>query len=429
MQEISPHRMRRTAVGLVGFLFLILSLSANAQSGFISESIWGNINPTTGEAGDFIITKSGVKVFGKVISKYDEATYRTVVFANDGVETTYSPNDLQAFGLTNSRFFMTKTLPGESDAKFVQILLSGELQLNFFDNRYFLDNGDEMFELRAFYTQGQIDGNKLKRYVKAYISTLKIQMAGDCGTQLNDLIENTKMEELDFIRLFSKYHESGALPYKVHVSNVKFLKVSPVMMAGLGSASLYDRSVETGQINDLEGKISHRLQFGVRLHDFRKLPRVSIDFRVGMELLNSKFVSSFESPGVVRISASEEFSETNVFIPLSFNYSVFRRQNIDVYAGLITSVWFSSIKSKGALIEEQFLNSERTNLYEDSFLVGVDRLFVPGLKVGAKFPLGKMVIFSELQGDLQLDYYTTNILAKRSSFNRAGLSFQIGIEF
>lgn len=429
MQEISLCMIRKTAVGVVSFLLLILSLSANAQSGFISESIWRNINPSTGEAGDFIITKSGVKVFGKVISKYDEATYRTVVFANDGVETTYSPNDLQAFGLTNSRFFLTKTLPGESDPKFVQILLSGELQLNFYDNRYFLDNGDEILELRAFYTQGQIDGNKLKRYVKAYISTLKIQMAGDCGTQLNDLIENTKMEELDFIRLFSKYHECSGLPYKVHVSNVKFLKVSPVVMAGLGSASIYNRSVETGQANDLDGKMNQRLQVGIRLHDFRKLPRLSIDFRVGVELLNSNFVSSFERPGVVRISASEEFSETNVFIPLSFNYSVFRRQNLDVYAGFITSVWFSTIKSKGAMIEEQFLNSDRTNLYEDSFLVGVDRLFVPGLKLGAKFPVGKMVIFSELQGDLQLDYYTTNILAKRSSFSRSGVSFQIGIEF
>ena len=254
-------------------------------------------------------------------------------------------------------------------------------------------------------------------------------MAGDCGVQLNDLIEKTKMEELDFILLFKQYHECMGLPFTVHVSKVKFLKVSPVVMAGFGVASIYDRSVETGQVNDLEGTLTQRFQVGVRLDDFRKLPRVSIDFRIGMERLNSKFVSDFVRPGIVRISASEAFSETNVFIPLSFNYSVYRRQNLDVYAGVIASIWFSSIKTTGGRIEEQFLSSDRRNLYENSILVGVDRLFVPGLKLGAKFPVGKMVFFSELQGDVQLDYYTTNILAKRSSFSRSGLSFQVGLAF
>ncbi len=417
------------AVGILFFLFLTFSADAIAQSAFIPESIWGNINPSTGQAEDFIIIKTGEKIFGKVISKYDEASYRNLIFSNGGVETTYTSKELEAFGLANSRFFMTKTLPGESESKFVQILLSGKLQLNYYDKRYFLDNGDEMLELRAFYTQGQIDGNKLKRYVKAYISTLKIQMAGDCGMQLNDQIEKTKMEELDLIQLFSQYHKCNDLPYQVHVSNVKFLKVSPVMMVGLGSASLLNRSVETGQINDLNNKMTQRLQVGMRLHDFRKFPRISFDLRVGMEILNSRFVSNFESPGVVRISAEEDFTETNIFVPISFNYSIYRRQNLDLYAGLIASTWASNIESKEALIEERFSSSDRTNLYEKSFLVGRDRLFVPGLKLGTKFSLGKMVVFSELQGDLQLDYYTTNILAKRSSFSRTGISFQIGVEF
>jgi hypothetical protein len=59
----------------------------------------------------------------------------------DGETATYDPKDLKAFGLENSRFFITKSVPGEEGSRFVQILVSGALQLNFYNNRYFLDNG------------------------------------------------------------------------------------------------------------------------------------------------------------------------------------------------------------------------------------------------------------------------------------------------
>ncbi|MFT4857819.1 MAG: hypothetical protein ACI9UV_001478 [Algoriphagus sp.] len=348
----------------------------------------------------------------------------------DGETATYDPKDLKAFGLENSRFFITKSVPGEEGSRFVQILVSGALQLNFYNNRYFLDNGTELLELIAFYTQGQIEGNKIKRYVKAYISTLKIQMAGTCGTKLNDQIEKTKMEELDFVRLFEAYHECNGLPYTSHINSISFLKVSPILMAGIGVVSLRDRSVEKNQKNGLDNTISYRFQGGLRLHDFRKYPRISLDLRLGVEFLNTTFQSRFESPGVVIIQAEENFQETSVFIPISFNYSVYRKNETDVYLGLSGAAWYRSISSSSGIITEELIGRGKTNIYTREIVTGVDRLFVPGLKLGVNFPLGdRMRLFTETQFDVLLDYYTTNILAKRSSFSRTGLSLQIGMEF
>ncbi len=416
----------------LGFLltFLLLTTTMRAQSGFIDKFTYDNNNPATGSPGDFIVMPSGVKIFGNILSKYDEATYQYLDFMADGQTYTYYPKDLKAFGLANSRFFMTKTVPGEVESKFVQILVSGELQLNFYENKYFVDNGTELIELRAFYTQGQIEGNKLKRYVKAYISTLKFQMAGNCGTKLNDQIEKTKMEELDFVRLFEAYHECNGLPYTSHINSVKFLKVSPVLIGGIGKVALLDRSVEAGQQNGLENTISYRLQGGLRLHDFRKFPRISIDVRFGIEILNTTFQSRFESPGIVIIQAEENFQETSLFIPIAVNYSVYRKNKADVYLGIAGAAWYPSMKSSPGKITEELIGRDRTNIYNREIVVGVKRLFVPGFKMGANFPLGqRMRIFTETQFDLLLDYYTTNILAKRSSFSRAGVSLQIGIEF
>jgi hypothetical protein len=419
----------KTFLGIL-MVFLLLSTRIQAQSGFIDKFLYDNVNPMNGSLEDFIVMPSGVKIFGKIQNKYDEATYQSLVFMADGQTSTYYPKDLKAFGLANSRFFMTKTVPGEVESKFVQILVSGELQLNFYNNRYFMDNGTELLELKAFYTLGQIDGNKLKRYVKAYISTLKIQMAGTCGTKLNDQIEKSKMEELDFVKLFEAYHQCNGLPYTSHINSISFLKVSPILMAGIGFVSLRDRSVEKDQKNGLDNTISYRFQGGLRLHDFRKFPRISLDLRLGVELLNTTYQSRFESPGVVIIRAEENFQETSIFIPIAVNYSFYRNNETDVYLGLSGAAWYRSISSTSGIITEELIGSGKTNIYNRKVVTGVNRLFVPGLKLGANFPLGdRMRLFTETQFDLLLDYYTTNILAKRSSFSRTGLSFQIGIEF
>jgi hypothetical protein len=155
----------------------------------------------------------------------------------------------------------------------------------------------------------------------------------------------------------------------------------------------------------LDNTISYRFQGGLRLHDFRKFPRISLDLRLGVECLNTTFQSRFESPGVVIIQAEENFQETSVFIPISFNYSVYRKNETDVYLGLSGAAWYRSISSSSGIITEELIGRGKTNIYTREIVTGVDRLFVPGLKLGVNFPLGdRMRLFTETQFDVLLDY-------------------------
>ena len=114
--------------------FLLLYTTLHAQRGFIDKFLYDNINPVSGSPEYFILMSSGEKIFGKVQNKYDEATYQSLDFMADGETSTYNPKDLKAFGLANSRFFITKSVPGEEGVRFVQVLVSGALQLNFYIN-------------------------------------------------------------------------------------------------------------------------------------------------------------------------------------------------------------------------------------------------------------------------------------------------------
>lgn len=44
------------------FSLLIVSLSAQAQSGFIPQEVWSNINPATGLPSDYVHNTSGLKL-------------------------------------------------------------------------------------------------------------------------------------------------------------------------------------------------------------------------------------------------------------------------------------------------------------------------------------------------------------------------------
>jgi hypothetical protein len=51
----------------------------------------------TGSSGDFILMASGEKILDKFQSKYDEATYQSLVFIAYREKATYDPKDLKAF--------------------------------------------------------------------------------------------------------------------------------------------------------------------------------------------------------------------------------------------------------------------------------------------------------------------------------------------
>lgn len=418
---------------LATILFLIAMpfFSTQAQGGYVEESVWSNVNPASGQASDFIITSAGEKLFGDIISSYDFANYEKVDFEYKGSVKTYSPVDLKAFGLKNGRFFMSKKLAESSEVEFVQILFTGRLQLDYKRDKYYLDNGSEIQELRSYYQDVKGAGSPKKRHVKLYISTLKINTAGACGQTLTDLIEKSRLEEQDIIQILTQYHECEELPYKLHVVKIPVAKFSPTLNLGVGTELLQATNI----VNKFNYAFSNSMAIGVfagfRLHDFRRSPRSSVDLRMGYMMRSGRIDASIFK-GNDLVTASQTFNESSLVIPFSYNFSMLKKGNSDFYMGLVLTGWFSTFQSDLAIMElTATFRPGEIQLVEEEFMTLPTTSVVPGLKVGANFPIssGKK-LFTELQVDYFNKFYGVQILALPTiNINRTYVSFQVGIEF
>ncbi|WPR75741.1 hypothetical protein [Algoriphagus sp. NG3] len=404
---------------------------AQSQSGYLEEEIWSRTNPTTGLESDFIITSSGIKLFGKIISNYDYSNYDKVEFEHNGSLKTYFPADLQAFGLSNGRFFMSKKLDESSSLEFVQILFSGKLQLDYKKGKYYIDNGIEIQELRSYYQDVTYDGEKRRKRIKLYISTLKILTAGSCGFELTELIEKSSLDEQDFIKILTQYHECEKLPYKLHVEKIPFVQISPTVALGIGGDFTKASEILEGVNYAFSNSLSYKALAGLRLHDFRKFPKSSIDLRVGYQMKSSTLDVSYIARQEL-ITASQEFQESTIVIPFSYNFSIIKRGEKDIYVGLVLTAWLSSLKNELTIIEQSRINvPEVIFLYERDFMTLTDYSVKPGVKVGANLPLaGKMKLFTEMEVDFFNNFYSVQVLNLPGvDISRTYVSLQFGLQF
>jgi hypothetical protein len=417
---------------LAACLFMVCApfFYAQAQSGYIEESAWSNINPISGQASDFIITADGDKLFGVILRNYDYNNYDQVDFEHNGAVKTYFPGDLRSFGLENGRFFVSKLLPESSSLEFVQVLLSGRLQLDFKKGNYYLDNGVQIQHLRSYYRDVEGHGTSTRRQVKLYIATLKINTAGECGMELTDLIERSRIDEQDFIRILTQYHECENLPYKLHVEKIPFFKFSPTLALGVGMDLTKAPEIHEKTNYAFSNSMSYNAFVGFRLHDFRRFPKSSFDLRLGYIHRSATFNASSENMREV-VTGGHEFSESNVVIPFSYNFSFVKKTDTDIYLGLVMSAWFTSTKTNMSILEFNVPSIGETLLYEQKIVSVKKQSTIPGIKLGASFPISSnWKFFSELQLDYLSDFYAFELLDSRSiSVNRTYLSIKAGIEF
>ncbi|MCE7055814.1 hypothetical protein LZF95_14125 [Algoriphagus sp. AGSA1] len=401
-----------------------------AQSGYIEEEIWSRINPASALESDFIITTDGTKLFGQIISNYDYSNYDKVEFEHNGSVKTYFPADLQAFGLANGRFFMSKKLDESSALEFVQILFSGKLQLDYKKGKYYIDNGLEIQELRSYYQDVTYDGGKRRKRIKLYISTLKILTAGSCGFEINDLIERANLEEQDLIRILTQYHECEQLPYKVHVDKIPLFKMSPTV--GVGMAAMFIRSFENeyGRASKIDQPRNFQAEAGIRLHDFRKSPRISFDLRFKYQVMSSTWSISQVNRSIM-VTGSQDFTQRSIQIPFSVNFSFYKRDDLNIYFGLRAGLMFTSLKTSEGYIDFTHLHSNQTYLSNMDLMEAEPSLFVPGLKLGSTIPINeKRRLYAEIQADYAKGMYLTFLPNSTNvGYNNTLVSFNIGFEF
>ena len=325
---------------------------------------------------------------------------------------------------------MSKRLPDSAQLEFVQILFSGKLQLDYKKGKYYIENGLGIQELRAYYQDVTVDGEKRRRNIKLYISTLKILTSGACGFEFIDLIEKSRLDEQDLIRILTQYHECEELPYKLHVEKIPLFKASPTLDVGFRTIQIRSFENELGRASRIDNPYYFQAELGIRLHDFRKSPRISVDMRLGYGRLSGTWEVSQNSPAIL-ITGSQVFRQQLISAPISFNYSFFKKDDKDVYFGLKAGALFNLVKAEEGTIDLTYIGAKETYLSEMEILNIKKTLFVPGIKLGASFPYGqKGNFYTELNADYSKMIYMTYLPNNNNvGYNAVSVSVNVGIQF
>lgn len=402
---------------------------AQAQGGFIEESVWSNIDPTTGNPSDFIITQDGSKFFGVIKRQFDYPDYDEIDFEFSGNVKTYLPADLKAFGLDNGRFFMSKRLPNTPELEFVQILLSGKEQLDLWEGKFFLDNGHEIQPLNIVRKTDTSGGTKRIRKIKIYISFLKNATLGKCGDDLKYLIETADIKESDFIEILEKYHICEGLPYKIHVDRIPTAKTSFTFGLGSGMQFLPKKNI-VDRKNSLESPVFYQGFVGLRFDEFRNNPRLSADVRVAYQQSSTTWNSN-ESNASLIVEGSSPFDQKILSVPLGLNFIVFRTEQVDLYVGAKAGILFNKVKPAEGIIEVTYTHSDRSEISYASLVDYTKVAAMSGVKIGANFSMGAdKKLFAEINGDYVFNMYQTSMVLynKPLETNAAFVSLTLGFE-
>lgn len=397
---------------------------------FLALCLFSFAHPANAQSGDYIITLDGSKVNGKIEKKFDYESYDKIRFSKPGEKSKMlSPTDIAGFGFDNGWLYLVKKLPERNEAEFVQVLISGKLTLLRSRNIFYIDKGSEIVELVARYEKEEINGKEFSELKRPYIATLNMLMAGNCTDELYQDIFNSKYEEYNFISILSKYHLCENLAYELHFKKEPFTRISPVISAGMSSIVLTP-SIITGNRKDaFETSVFPIFQIGVKAHQFRKWPRLSMDVSIAYLRQDNTVLSEYVS-NEQYMTATENYAASTIMVPVTINYTWIRMGNVDSYIGLGVVSNYNRIESQFSIIDQTLNSTGITTLYEEP-LTDIKRRFVsPVAKLGSVINLSKkLALVAEFQITQNPEVMSVSLPFNVVIYDRMVSSLLIGLRF
>ncbi|MCH6201466.1 hypothetical protein MMU07_17930 [Aquiflexum sp. LQ15W] len=397
---------------------------------FLALCLFSFVQYSNAQSGDYIITIEGSKVSGKFEKKFDHESYDNIRFSKPGEKSkTLSPTDIAGFGFDNGWFYMAKKLPGRNEVEFVQVLITGKLTLLRSRNIFYIDTGSEIVELVARYEKEEINGRQFSEFKRPYIATLNMLVAGDCTDELYQDIFNSNYEEFNFISILSKYHLCENLEYEIHFKKEPFVKISPVLSAGISSIALSPAIITGNRKDAFETSLFPIFQIGVKTHQFRKWPRLSMDVSIVFMNQDNTVISEYVSTEQY-MTATETYSARTITVPATINFTWIRLGNIDSYVGFGVASNYSTIESEFSIIDQTLNSNGITTLYEEPLTEFKRRFVSPIGKIGSIINLSNRIgLVAEFQISQNPEMMSVSLPFNVVIYDRLVSSFLIGLRF
>jgi len=379
---------------------------------------------------DFIINQQNVIISGKIIRSFDFNQASSINFIDkDGKKTSYFPEDIKGFGLSNGRIFESKNLPEEEgELVFFQVIINGEVSLLSYKNRFFIENEAYFLELHHVDEAKDSEGNLVKARDREYMGRLSYILHGPCGNELQQKIATTNLSEQELISTFRVYYECEQKTYDLHVENLPFVRASLVPGVGVSFIQSYVTKDSFDEIPHVfDTNYRPFVTLGLKLDHWRRLPRFVFDTGIGFTSGNEVINLELFKPDQ-KYSATEEFSRSGFIVPIFINYLMLKSRNNEFYLGAGTVIRSNTLKSQFSIVDYTITYEPIiVRLYEEKVLTYSSSRFSPAVKLGIHFLSERRFgIVSEIQLEHISKEYTLDLSSRQSYYNSFVASFMVG---
>lgn len=266
----------------------------------------------------YIITLDNDTIYGDVAYRSDIKNYKSCQFKIDENITTYSPQQLRAYGFLNDKFF-TSTVINDF---FVEVLVQGRLSLYKHNNYFLIEKNKKHYKIENKTIKVEKPGTVEKiREDNRWRGIISI-LISDYFSNPNEIIKNLTYGEKSLTKLVIRYNKVKASDFTVFKISKAWTKVDLGLSIGITKSTIkienqtqpylfLDNSYST--FNPLIG-------FVVAVSS----PRISEKIAFQSEIYFSK--SSYSRLVEINNTYSTEFHDTyfdftTITIPISIKYS------------------------------------------------------------------------------------------------------------
>lgn len=200
----------RYSLFILIFSFGIFSLKSSAQEKRTIE---------------FLVTQEMDTLFGiveRVTNVFSKKNSLIFYSESENQSKLYDISEVIAYQNQYEKLFLRKEFwKGDSvEYKFLELLISGEINLYKDFSNFYVEKGDEIYKLENTFTDRRDEVDRtFRKHNREYIATLSVLMGG-C-VQLYEEINNSKYDYNDLSFLIVKYHECVDKEYRMIISKKK----------------------------------------------------------------------------------------------------------------------------------------------------------------------------------------------------------------
>ena len=410
-------------------LFRLFSTTALILA-FGSISILTNAQQASG---DQVTTSDGRILFGEIQRDYDKESYNSIrIILNDGKKMELGPNEVLEFRLENGRYFQSKILPEKEGKVFVQVIISGEINLYRYQGTFYAERGYELLEMRVLERKREDDGQEKTQIFREYLGILNLLMANsECSLIREPGRTNSgkNINESELVRIIENFHLCENLPYVLHVEKIPLGIISPVFKLGVSHQVVSYWSTESQTEAYLENPLNFGLSAFLKFHQLRGIPRIS--FEIGVGFWDKSNTIKVQQDKINTLEYGEEkYNVQSLFIPAEVSYSVFRKNGFDVFMGFGGSLWFEKFKSHQSYQDYKIKNQEVIYASTEPFTQFNTNHFSPSVKLGfGKTLSNESGLLVELRGDFFKDNYQLQLEQSNSVHSGKMFSILLGYQF